>query len=89
VLTDDFEVTAPTYNGDGQYTAPVVLFAFLIGSMCCKSLVVIKWAIKLTEKYNSYDDELCDRSWCFDDVSLAAFFVDLSPNFALQFRGPG
>ena len=45
--------------------------------------------MKLTEKYNSYDDELCDRSWCFDDVSLAAFFVVLSLNFALQFRGPG
>ncbi|KXN90606.1 Protein PNS1 [Leucoagaricus sp. SymC.cos] len=27
-------VTAPSYNVDGQYTAPLLLFAFLIGLMC-------------------------------------------------------
>jgi len=26
-----FLVTAPSYNASGQYTAPVLLFAFLIG----------------------------------------------------------
>lgn len=28
-------VTDPSYNSSGQYTAPVVLFAFLIGLQCC------------------------------------------------------
>jgi Plasma-membrane choline transporter len=27
--------THPSYNSDGQYTAPVILFAFLIGIQCC------------------------------------------------------
>ncbi|KAG8884398.1 putative choline transporter, neither null mutation nor overexpression affects choline transport [Tulasnella sp. 331] len=30
--------TAPSYNGDGQYTAPVILFAFLVGFMCMATL---------------------------------------------------
>ncbi|KIP11620.1 hypothetical protein PHLGIDRAFT_63436 [Phlebiopsis gigantea 11061_1 CR5-6] len=30
--------THPTYNADGQYTAPVVLFAFLIGLQCSLTL---------------------------------------------------
>ncbi|KAI0332325.1 DUF580-domain-containing protein [Cubamyces sp. BRFM 1775] len=30
--------THPAYNADGQYTAPVVLFAFLIGLMCSLTL---------------------------------------------------
>lgn len=28
-------VTDPAYNASGQYTAPVLLFAFLIGLQCC------------------------------------------------------
>lgn len=28
-------VTAPAYNAAGQYTAPILLFAFLIGTVCC------------------------------------------------------
>ena len=28
--------THPAYNADGQYTAPVLLFAFLIGLQCCE-----------------------------------------------------
>jgi len=31
-------VTAPSYNSDGQYTAPIVLFGFLIGMQCCEWL---------------------------------------------------
>jgi len=31
-------VTHPLYNSDGQYTAPVLLFAFLIGLQCCQFL---------------------------------------------------
>ncbi|KAG7098507.1 Putative choline transporter, neither null mutation nor overexpression affects choline transport [Marasmius oreades] len=31
-------ITAPSYNVDGQYTAPVILFAFLIGIMCSLTL---------------------------------------------------
>ena len=27
--------TGPEYNGHGQYTAPVILLAFLIGIQCC------------------------------------------------------
>ncbi|KAJ3546584.1 hypothetical protein NM688_g5499 [Phlebia brevispora] len=30
--------THPSYNADGQYTAPVVLFAFLIGLQCSLTL---------------------------------------------------
>jgi len=30
--------TAPSYNAEGQYTAPVMLFAFLIGLMCSLTL---------------------------------------------------
>jgi hypothetical protein len=30
--------THPAYNSDGQYTAPVVLFAFLIGAQCLLTL---------------------------------------------------
>lgn len=33
-----FPVTDPSYNTEGQYTAPVLLFAFLIGLQCCKEL---------------------------------------------------
>lgn len=36
-----FLVTAPSFNSSGQYTAPVLLFAFLIGAQCCKSWVHI------------------------------------------------
>lgn len=32
------KLTNPAYNFDGQYTAPVLLFAFLIGLQCCASL---------------------------------------------------
>jgi hypothetical protein len=28
-------VTAPSYNTGGQYTAPILLFSFLIGLVCC------------------------------------------------------
>jgi hypothetical protein len=31
--------THPDYNANGQYTAPVVLFAFLIGLQCCMALL--------------------------------------------------
>ncbi|KAJ4483429.1 plasma-membrane choline transporter-domain-containing protein [Lentinula aciculospora] len=31
-------ITDPSYNTDGQYTAPVILFAFLIGLMCSLTL---------------------------------------------------
>ncbi|KAJ7462311.1 plasma-membrane choline transporter-domain-containing protein, partial [Mycena galericulata] len=31
-------ITAPAYNADGNYTAPVVLFAFLIGLQCSLTL---------------------------------------------------
>ncbi|KAJ3748726.1 DUF580-domain-containing protein [Lentinula detonsa] len=31
-------LTDPSYNSDGQYTAPVILFAFLIGLMCSLTL---------------------------------------------------
>jgi len=31
-------ITNPSYNASGQYTAPVVLFAFLIGLMCSLTL---------------------------------------------------
>ncbi|KAK7472552.1 pH nine-sensitive protein 1 [Stygiomarasmius scandens] len=31
-------ITDPPYNSDGQYTAPVILFAFLIGLMCSMTL---------------------------------------------------
>ncbi|KAF8658257.1 hypothetical protein AX16_002033 [Volvariella volvacea WC 439] len=31
-------ITAPSYNANGQYTVPVVLFAFLIGIMCCSTI---------------------------------------------------
>ncbi|KII92408.1 hypothetical protein PLICRDRAFT_102406 [Plicaturopsis crispa FD-325 SS-3] len=30
--------TSPSYNADGQYTAPVILFAFLIGLQCSLTL---------------------------------------------------
>ncbi|KAF7428148.1 putative choline transporter, neither null mutation nor overexpression affects choline transport [Pleurotus ostreatus] len=30
--------TAPSYNADGQYTAPIVLFSFLIGLQCSLTL---------------------------------------------------
>ena len=30
-------VTSPSYNVDGQYTAPLLLFSFLIGLSCCQS----------------------------------------------------
>ena len=35
VNTASLLVTHPDYNADGQYTAPVVLFAFLIGLQSC------------------------------------------------------
>jgi len=31
-------VTSPSYNIDGQYTAPLLLFSFLIGLSCCRPL---------------------------------------------------
>lgn len=31
-------LTHPAYNADGQYTAPVVLFAFLIGLQCSTTM---------------------------------------------------
>ncbi|KAJ7096318.1 plasma-membrane choline transporter-domain-containing protein [Mycena epipterygia] len=31
-------ITAPSYNADGNYTAPVILFAFLIGLQCSLTL---------------------------------------------------
>jgi len=31
-------ITAPAYNADGNYTAPVILFAFLIGLQCSLTL---------------------------------------------------
>ncbi|KAJ3757933.1 plasma-membrane choline transporter-domain-containing protein [Lentinula raphanica] len=31
-------ITDPSYNSNGQYTAPVILFAFLIGLMCSLTL---------------------------------------------------
>ncbi|KAJ7901833.1 plasma-membrane choline transporter-domain-containing protein [Mycena olivaceomarginata] len=37
-FTDPNAVTAPSYNADGNYTAPVVLFAFLIGLQCSLTL---------------------------------------------------
>ena len=33
-------VTAPSYNSGGQYTAPILLFSFLIGLVCCKFSVL-------------------------------------------------
>jgi len=33
----DALVTSPSYNINGQYTAPLLLFSFLIGSSCCQS----------------------------------------------------
>ena len=37
--------------------------------------------MELAKTHNSYDDELCDRNWCFDDVSLTNFFADWSRSF--------
>ncbi|TFK75449.1 DUF580-domain-containing protein [Pluteus cervinus] len=31
-------ITAPSYNASGDYTVPVVLFAFLIGLQCCLTM---------------------------------------------------
>lgn len=40
-------LTHPAYNADGQYTAPVILFAFLIGLQCCTfsglSSTLVQW----------------------------------------------
>lgn len=33
-----FLVTAPSYNVDGSYTAPLLLFSFFIGMVCCALL---------------------------------------------------
>ena len=31
----DVADTSPEYNDHGQYTAPIILLAFLIGIQCC------------------------------------------------------
>ena len=40
--------------------------------------------MELAETHDSYDDELCHRNWCFDDVSLSNFFADWSLNFVVS-----
>ena len=34
-------VTAPSYNTSGQYNAPIILFSFLIGLVCCKKFTIL------------------------------------------------
>ena len=34
-------VTAPSYNTGGQYYAPILLFSFLIGLVCCKTFTIL------------------------------------------------
>lgn len=42
-------VTAPAYNTSGQYTAPVILFSFFIGLVCCKNYFRCSRILILTE----------------------------------------
>ncbi|KNZ80543.1 Protein PNS1 [Termitomyces sp. J132] len=37
--------TSPSYNVDGSYTAPVLLFAFLIGTLCCMCTVSTEYPL--------------------------------------------
>jgi hypothetical protein len=41
-------LTSPSYNTDGQYTAPILLFGFLIGLQCCKEFKLLLIARDLT-----------------------------------------
>lgn len=43
-------VTAPSYNTNGQYNAPILLFSFVIGFVCCKKLTIQNEEILLTDK---------------------------------------
>lgn len=57
--------THPAYNAQGQYTAPVVLLAFLIGIQCCAcTFLGVEPILRLIPTY-SVDSVVCDRSWCF------------------------
>ena len=49
-LTGHSSVTAPPYNANGQYTVPVVLFAFLIGIVCC----AFRLRFQLSTLYSNY-----------------------------------
>jgi len=40
--SQETSVTAPSYNTGGQYTAPILLFSFLIGLVCCKSALLVE-----------------------------------------------
>jgi len=49
ISTEDFSfahmicsVTAPSYNADGQYTAPMLLFSFFIGLVCSMSIFFLE-----------------------------------------------
>jgi hypothetical protein len=56
-LLSSTTVTHPSYNANGQYTAPVLLFAFLIGLLCCKSHVV--FVLLIYQYLGASSDNLC------------------------------
>lgn len=66
-------VTHPAYNDEGQYTAPVLLFAFVIGMQCCvlflcntfEKILTIHWIIS-----PSFDSFISDRSRRFHHVGV-------------------
>jgi hypothetical protein len=62
-------LTHPSYNTSGQYTAPTILFAFVIGLQFCGYFLVMT---RLTAdlRHRSTHVVLCHRSRRLYDVSL-------------------
>ena len=71
--------THPSYNTNGQYTAPVILFAFLIGLQCCKFYVRSIRYRTGNDLLVSFDALLCYRSWCVNHVSCRRGYLYLQP----------
>lgn len=46
-------VTHPAYNADGRYTAPVVLFGFIIGLQCCACFFFIPSIVLYDYQYSA------------------------------------
>lgn len=87
--------THPSYNVDGQYTAPVIMFAFLIGLQACK---LLKNSGLIHFGAHAYHDSvhtfICHWSWSINNVSRKLILLAIDQGywqlaFSIRFVGLG
>jgi len=80
-------VTAPSYNANGQYTALILVFSFLVGLFCCMLYLAVDNFYWLTQ-CNSVNYVLSNRSRRLYNVSCISTNINGS-SILYRFVGLG